>query len=416
MNKSEIKLIRKDNNLNRKSNIEYQIDYLDKNDYLREQKLKPRIDTLQEGQIFDNWLHLFDYLDLYYPIGNGNSVVYQNRLKCWVNIEKGTGTKLIIKEIYIEPIEWIDNRKKGNHSIYITFVSTLLLWKLLKETEHKIEVTYNQLWKMLGMKNNYYGNKEIQKFLPKVDEDMTPDFLNDFYKWTGSKIKNITDYALDTLQDKGYLKYTKQIMMKENNIIRKVTSIEESKILSEETKIMKAMGYNSRKDLFMANKSLELYNRVKKELGFSYFDILSIIVPDDEVLSLGILENIEELKNFDNIQEREYKKKLNQEITEYDLKGAKKRKDNEFERLDQLYKEYEKNIALGVPESKEDFIITNGYSLFIDSGYIDKFKKAAEYFNDLKLTPRARETIKEVELLIEEERKKEFEKIKEGEI
>lgn len=409
MTKSELKIIKRENNTKRELNKECQIDYLDKNDLLREQILKFKISTLQEGQVFDNWLDLFDYLNLYYPAGGGKRITFQNRLKRWVNIQKSTGTKLIINEIYEEPIEWEDNRKNGNNSVYITLLSTILLWRLLQEDNYEIEVTYNQFWKMMGLRNSYYGNKDIQKMLPKVDKDMTSEFLEDFFKWTGSKNKSITDYTLDKLQDKGYLKYQKQLMIKEDNkLARKATHKEESKILSEETKIMKSMGYTSRKDLFMAGKTHELYNKVKKNVGVSYFETISIVMPDDEVLIMGIKENIEELNYFNSLLENDYKVSLNKEITDRDLLSAQKRQNNEMKRLKIAYDDYKANLALGVPENIESFISSKGYKVFIDESYVTKFEKANHYFSDLNITQEVEEVMEQVKEMIKEEKQKEL--------
>ena len=402
---------RKERNNKRKRSNKYQVDYL-----VKQNMLSDVIDKLQEGQEFSNWPDLFDYLDLYYPDG-GARTTYQNHLKRYVRISNYTGTNLVIEEIYNEPIEWIDGRKKGNHSVYVTFFSSVLLWVLLQEKEknnqYALRLSYTDFWRIMGIKNSYYNNKDVQKLLPEFDKDMTPELLDDFFRWTGSKSKAITDYILESLREKGLLEYRRIRTIKEKNgIRRKATDEEESLIGSEEKRLMNEWGFKTRKELFMSGKSQLLYKEIKDKLKLAYYYEIEIIIYEKDVLTIGLKDNIIELKKELGEEVSKNKIGLNNKITEYDIRNAEKRQLKEKDKIDEEYKHYVDTRALGKVMTLEEYIEQNGHALYYDDTYAERFKKATHYFSDLKLSEDMRDTLIAAEAEAERRRLEELEKLK----
>lgn len=412
---SKISDRKKRNNKRRKSN-KHQVDYL-----IRHNKISEVFNNLQEGQQFDNWPDLFDYLDLYYP-NSGNKSLLQEHIKRYIKLSKDKNSKfgLIVEEIYENPVEWTDGRKKGNHSIYITFFSSILLWLLLQEKErngtYSIQFSYNEFWRAMGMRNAYYNNKGVQKLLPEFDEEMTPELLNDFFRWSGSKNRNITDYILDNLDNKGLLTYEKIRMIRENNGVKRKASEKEIALIgSEEHRIMREMGYKNKKELFMSGDNLNLYKKVKENIKMNYFDELNIIIYETDVLIMGLMDSIKDLKEQLDKKINTDKKDLNDKITAYDIRNAYNRHNLEKDKIDQAYKKYVDTRALGQIQTKENFIEENGISLYYDDTYPKRFEKAVHYFSDLKLSQKMKNTLIAAEQEAERRRLEELNKRKKEE-
>lgn len=413
---------RKQRNNQRKRYNKYHIDYL-----VRHNKLSDIFDNLQEdnklyeGQKFDSWPDLFDYLNFYYP-DSGNKSLFQEHIKRYIRVNKDKDSKsgLVIEEIYENPVEWTDGRAKGNHSVYITFFSSILLWLLLQEKEksgaYSIQFSYNDFWKAMGMRNSYYNNKDVQQLLPEFDEEMTPELLDDFFRWSGSKNRNITDYILDSLDDKGLLTYKKIRMIREKNGTKREATDEEIALIgSEEHRMMREMGYKNKKDLFMSGNTLNLYKKVKESIKLNYFDELSIIIFEKDVLTMGLMDSLKDLKKQLKNNINDNKKELNNKITTYDIRNAYNRHDKEKDKVDQAYKEYVDNRALGKVESIDEFIEKNGNSLYYDNTYIQRFEKAVHYFSDLCLSKDMKDTLIAAEQEAERRRLEELNKRKKDE-
>jgi hypothetical protein len=101
---------RNKNNTQRKTKKSKKLSYKERNELLETELAK-----LYEGQTFDNWMHLFDEIDTYYPDNSSSQKIIQQDLKRYMDIEKIEGThKLLIKEIYPDHIEKIDRRVFNN--------------------------------------------------------------------------------------------------------------------------------------------------------------------------------------------------------------------------------------------------------------------------------------------------------------
>ena len=365
--KLTLKQQRTKNNNTRKTQKTKKLSYKEKNEILEQEIAK-----LYEGQSFENWIHLFDEIDTYYPDNSSSQQIAQQDIKRYIEIEKTPNShELTIKQIYADPIEKADGRKGGNRSLYLPLLKTLVLYSLAQEEDIVKEFTYTQFWLEMGMRNQFYTNDEIRKRLPQYDNEITKADLDDFFRRTGIKNKNITDYLLDSLQDEGLLRYEKNIMIKEDNSpARRATYDEIAQIGTEEKKIMEKWGYKSKQALFLADRSKALYKEVKKILGYSYFEIFSVIVYKKEALEIGLRDNIAEVK-----------KTLNKTIIDQNKLNAQKRHDKEYVKLEQEYKEYNNQMVLGEYKNEpEKYIEDHGNKLYKQDDYADKFNKMDQYF------------------------------------
>lgn len=373
----------------------------------RNNLLEKEINRLYEGQEFKNWLHLFDEIDTYYPDQEGGSSkkATQDDLKRWIGIEKQEHSHaLTIKEIYAEPLEKEDKRKLGNRSIYLPFLKSLLLYSLSQEEGFTKEFTYSQFWLEMGMRNRFYTNEEIRKKLPEYDSEITEEDLDDFFRRTGIKNKNITDYLLDSLSDECLLRYRKVLMIKESGRdAREATPEEVSIIESEKKRIMTEMGFRTTQDIYLAGQSRALYQKVKAILGYGYYEKFVVIVYQEDVLKKGVMDYINEIKQTLNFLET--KKQLNAKMIETDVSSAKKRHDKELQKLEDGYKEYEDDMAFGPYKgNKERYLKEKGNAIVKSDQYIDKFEKMDNYFTAIN-SPYI-QLLKQIERDIQEEKDK----------
>ena len=110
--------------------------------------IENEIARLYEGQMFDNWIHLFDTMDIYYPEeqrGNSRTMIQEN-IQRYLEIEKQPNShSLIITKIYDTPVEKEDNRKWGNHRI----PEDTKLQRTQNETLYK-KIANNEIYNILS--------------------------------------------------------------------------------------------------------------------------------------------------------------------------------------------------------------------------------------------------------------------------
>ena len=380
---------RNKNNTQRKTKKTKKLSYKERNELLETELAK-----LYEGQTFDNWMHLFDEIDTYYPDNSSSQKIIQQDLKRYMEIEKQPNShSLTIKQIYEEPIEKVDGRKGGNRSLYLPLLKTLVLYSLAQEMGTIKEFTYTQFWLEMGMRNQFYTNEEIRKRLPQYDKELTKEDLDDFFKRTGIKNKNITDYLLDSLQDENLLRYNKHYMIQKGNDQAYAASYEEeAKIGSEEKKVMEEWGYRTKQELFIADRNRALHKEVKERLGYNYFEMFSVVVYKKEALEIGLRDNIADVK-----------KALNQTIIDQNKQNAQKRHDKEYKKLEEEFEEYNKHQALGgYKDNPEKYIEDHGNKLYKQDDYADKFNKMDQYFTSIG-TNKYIELLNQIEQDIKEE-------------
>ncbi len=371
-------------------------------------KLHEEVKKLEVEQLFTNMKDLFDTLDTYLPNDGDQRSTAIRRVKRHINIENEKGNTIKIVSIYDEPIEWVDGRSGGNRSVYTQYLKSILLYSLLQEEGYSKDFSYTKFWVEMGMRNKYYSNEQIKKLLPEFDEDITGEMLDDFFYWTSSKNKNITDYILDSLADDGLISYDKYKMVKKPNERnpRKATAKERSEIGSEEKRIFTDWGYKNKQEVWLARKSRKLYKEVKHNLGYSYFDQFTVYIFDRKILENGIETCLEDCAaNFDEFKQT--RMALNDVIIAKDIESAQRRYDKTLKKAEKKLEELRDSFALGTPNTNmmDKYI----HHLYINGDYVDNFMKPEEYFTRLNPNMAICKVLKDIEEEIERKKEEESE-------
>lgn len=268
-------------------------------------------DKLYEGQIVKNKQELFRMLGLNdskeKTIKGKQMKLYEAKLAAYMNYESYKGNSIRILDIYEEPFEIIDKRREG---IYVTYIETILLNYLLIQNNMTLDITYSQLFCALGMANHNYLDEDIRKKLKSIDHRITKFEEKDFFLRSYSQMKRIVDRALQSLELRSKISYSKHIVINNRdeypNDIEQcekhiANNIETREILQTETEVLKEMEARDRGQIFWRGKSSAFYSRVNEILSekhnwFNYYNEIRIVMVGKDYLKYAIEENIISMK------------------------------------------------------------------------------------------------------------------------
>ncbi|GEM_PF-2615864 len=260
----------------------------------------------------------------------GRNIKYQDiEIARYIKLEKSTGHKLIVTEIYTEIKDKIDNRGKSegsrnNNSIYTENSSTLLLEHLNKLRKQKNSIilyaTTKQLAHGIGLINNNYATatydkEKFRNFMFNKNRFANYMARKDVFDVLYSIVKPVIVNALEKLQKDKYIKYTQGYLIYFKHItgnksidVRKSNTEENRIIKNIQVKVLKELGIEDAKSLRNNNKLQDKYYKkveelVKEKIEMQYF-----------VTGFEITMLIERIKDDTNI--KEIKKILNDIIFE----------------------------------------------------------------------------------------------------
>ncbi len=252
-----------------------------------------------------------------YKSGSNQRKAQEKRWKRFINYSKSEfgGRKLIITDIYDEPLPKEDKRNLGNNNIYLKYIENILLRYVNRKNNKECYLTKNQLWLILGMINKNY--KKIPYSILKNDIeycDVKEWELNNFYMRCNSKLNNILYSALNNLQNRSLIVWNTQIMIvvpdNKNGIYCNhyiASDSEIKKILAVERKVLKDMGFESKRHVMCKMKMPQFYEKVNSllydlygwkrkyeriKILFNKNDIKEALQQDDYRLQMMLLNNL----------------------------------------------------------------------------------------------------------------------------
>jgi len=273
------------------------------------------IQTLTSGLILKNYKDLCATLDIKPSSSNNSRKAQYKELERYCTYTK-QGQKIIINEIFAEPLPKLDHRKdldkEGNNSKYVDNIKYLIL-NTLSETEgHKYTLTKDRLFALLGMVNQQYLHKEIiKKVLPKKDDRIGQYEINHFYLRVNNRLTKILFDSLTSLKRRFLIDYrevTMVVRLDQKGIEQHTEATENEIVLITGVKynVLAEMNLNSIMHVMFKFKTEEFYNRVseilKNNYGIEYsYNVIELLYKKENVLKeLTILEKKRHRKELNN--------------------------------------------------------------------------------------------------------------------
>lgn len=251
-------------------------------------------EKIKIGDIIDSYKELCQLIGE--DVKDGNSRKSQlKEFERYFQYEKH-GRKFLILDIYDKPLNKIDKRKDGNRKIYVTYIESILLSYLCRLDGYTGYFTKRQLWRLLGMINQLYGEVKIDD-LQKINSNITSWELNKFYQICDFKLSSILFSALNNLRNRSLIMYEEQYSIIDiDGDIHIASDAEKKIILRAENTTLSKMGYYSKSHVALCFKMNEFYKNVNGYLEEYYgwkevFKQYKIIFLDRPYLQKALNEN-----------------------------------------------------------------------------------------------------------------------------
>lgn len=311
--------------------LEYLHEYISSSEENKNLSIEEGITNISEGMVIKNYPELCSILGQ--PTYKTGSNSYKAQLKEFERYFKWEkyGQKFVIVDIYDEPLPKQDGRKKGNNSIYVTYIEAILLKYLSCKKDYTCYLTKNQLFYLLGMINGYYKRITLPE-LEMLDIRITKWELDNFYFRCNQRLTEILFSALRSLENRSYISYTEQmVIVTDDNKYYVANDYEIKQILKAEKIILERMGKYSKSHVACCYKMAEFYSLLNAYLSENYGWSRTFkrykIISNQEFLQQGIQENEFKLQRLLN----------NEQIIMAIDKNASKLFDRQEEKLEQAY-------------------------------------------------------------------------------
>lgn len=313
-----------------------------------------KIENITEGMVIKNYKELSKLLGV--PNTGGNiKKKHLKELQRYVEYHKN-GHKFIIDKVYDKPKPEIDGRGKNPNShrnqngAYGKYIRLLVLNMLSQSEANIVRIGTLRMLQELNMINrNYrlgnYNREEMAKYL-----GMDIKFIHEFYDTNTSKLQQTVERTLNKLMKNERLIFWSNIkMIGTDKGERQATDGEVKFILNCEQEVLKEMGINDIRHIYIANRNEEFYTRSnvklkKQNIDYSY-NAYKIIFSDE------VYKKNEQLKYRLGIEDEMFhKEELNSTIySNYNI-SAKNRHDKAKQEIEKILKELPDPEQWGTPD------------------------------------------------------------------
>lgn len=223
---------------------------------------------LTEGQIFSGYPELCQTLNEQVCGGNQK----KKQLKEWeryFRFEKD-GRKFTIVEIYPEPLS--EEYRVAANAKYTGLIQNILLSYLSQQKTEVAYITMQGLWEILGMINKRYTEmreRQNREQLLCLSDDMTMFDINDFFKRSNTKFRDIVKVSLNSLKRRKLILFEETYRIGEpiydknacrDFEYREATDTEKRYILKTEHDLLKKFGFETDFQMFCSDSREEYYS------------------------------------------------------------------------------------------------------------------------------------------------------------
>lgn len=281
-------------------------------EYMQAQDKDIDVTQISEGEVFNTYPELCKALRC--EVCGGNQK--KKQLKEWqryFNYEKD-GNKFIITEVYNEPMS--EEYRIAANAKYTGLIQNILLSYLSQQKQEVAYITQQGLWETFGMINERYmemRERNRREELLNLSEDMTMFDINDFFKRSNTKFRDIVKVSLNSL------KRRKLILFEEVYRVgvpiydkyeyrgfeyRDATDSEKRYILKTERNLLKEFGFETDFQMFCSDKRDDYYDALDKffqeEKGWRnvYYCYKFIYDKENIIEALGADEDVMKLNQL----------------------------------------------------------------------------------------------------------------------
>ena len=193
--------------------------------------------------------------------------------------------KYIIEEVYDVPMKKDEIVLKGNHSIYIKYIETILLYLLSKQDNQTLVCTKNYLYVALGITGRNYIDTKIRSILVE-NKEFKQFEIDEFDGRAYQVLDRILFSALNSLQRRCLLNWYQELHISaidnktsktiswtaNEDEIRKFTAVKYDILKQMSIDEGKPEKYDSLRDIYFFNKTKDFYDvlsdRLYKKFGW----------------------------------------------------------------------------------------------------------------------------------------------------
>lgn len=306
------------------------------------------VEELYEGKIFKNYKELCEFFNWKKYKGNAKLAQFKE-LNRYCEYAK-EGHKIIIVKLH-ESVKDKEDKRIGNSygDIYGNMVQLLILNYLNGKKEKSIVISKTNLLQQVGLTNrNYVTLKNYPHNLANYI-DFNVIYVYDFYNINDSKLKRITERALNNLEKKRLIFCQNVIKIKKLHEVnsRIANSLEKSMILETERKYLKLNNENDVYKIRVSNKWKKFKSEVSREL-LDEFNIEYYYYAYDITINQKYISEEKE-----NLEESIFNVLINSEFD----------KDENLEKVNNLIIENIKNDTVKRNNNLEKYYFSKNYRL-----------------------------------------------------
>ena len=232
-----------------------------------------KIENLKEGMVIKNYRELCGYLGWNVTTGNAKKSQFKD-LERYCKYHK-EGQKIIVDEIYNEPLPPVENKRNDVYGEYLEkFIIHELSYHPLNE-HNVINMPKGELFLKLHMVNSNYGvgRNHINKFSRYLN--MPTQIVHEFYHTSSTKMRSAIERTLNRLQSRCLIKYTMILYVRTINNEKRPATEEETKVITEiERQVLVELELLNKQDAFVKGKwkeyQDEVNNRTTELFGIKY--------------------------------------------------------------------------------------------------------------------------------------------------
>lgn len=224
-------------------------------------------DKLQSGMRFKNYKEMCKILDMEVKESTNSKNAQYKTLAQFCEFAK-EGHVIIIKEVFSEKHDRIDNRGGRYTDVYNSLMQIMLLNFFLEMDSTHITISRNRLLEGISALNiNYIECRDHLVGLSK-HTNVSLDIIFEFYSVTNSNFKSMLDSALNTLQDRSLIKFHETVKVAPSNGSNNRTATkEELSIIADcEDEVLSEMGYKKLRDVRMSSNWKKFKANMSKKL------------------------------------------------------------------------------------------------------------------------------------------------------